>query len=108
MAAWRGKIVSPPVIWLNVWMAKGAVPSEAGSRSLKTRRVAPGRTSASRSTRWAHTICSEVLSVRAVRGSGHSMRDSRCMESANSRRPIVMMPPERRISSSLGVSGTGS
>ena len=32
-AACRGKIVFPPVIWLKVWMAKGAVPSDAGSRS---------------------------------------------------------------------------
>ena len=33
IAHWRGKIVSPPVIWLKVWIANGAVPSEAGSRS---------------------------------------------------------------------------
>ena len=33
IAAWRGKIALPPVIWLNVWIANGAVPSDAGSRS---------------------------------------------------------------------------
>jgi len=27
MAAWRGRIVFPPVIWLKVWIEKGAVPS---------------------------------------------------------------------------------
>ena len=32
-AAWRGKMLLPPVIWLKVWMANGAVPSDAGSRS---------------------------------------------------------------------------
>ena len=30
MAACRGWMAPPPVIWLKVWMAKGAVPSEAG------------------------------------------------------------------------------
>src|SRR5438445_83673 len=28
IAAWRGKMVPPPVIWLKVWMANGAVQAE--------------------------------------------------------------------------------
>ncbi len=54
----------PPVIWLNVWIENGAVPSDAGSRSAYTRRVAPGCTTASLSTRCAQTICSVVVMRR--------------------------------------------
>ena len=108
IAIWRGRIVSPPVIPLKVWMEKGAVPSEAGRRSAYTRSVAPGRTSASLSTRCAHTIRSVVVMRRAVSSSGHSISGGRRTDSANSRRPMVKMPPDRRISSSFGVRGSGS
>ena len=101
-------MVSPPVIWLKVWIVNGAVPSEAGSRSHQIRSVPPGRTSASLSTRCAHTICSVLDMVLAVLRSGHSTRGIRSSDSPNSRRPTAMMPPDRRIVSSIGVSGTGS
>lgn len=35
IAAWRGWMRSPPVIRLKVWIANGAVPSDAGSRSAQ-------------------------------------------------------------------------
>ena len=108
MAVCRGKIASPPVIWLKVWIENGAVPSDAGRRSHQTRSVPPGRTSASLSTRWAQTICSVLVRARAASRSGHSTCGGCSTDSANSRRPTAMMPPERRISSSFGVSGTGS
>ena len=101
-------MASPPVIWLKVWMANGAVPSLAGSRSAYTRSVAPGRTSASLSTRCAHRICSVVVSRRAISGSGHTIDGDVAMLLANSRRPTAKIPPLRRISSSFAVSGTGS
>ncbi len=106
-AAWRGTMVLPPVIWLKVWMANGAVPSEAGSKSAYTRSVAPGSTVASLSTRCAHTICWVVLSVRAVSASGQCTRGGRAHASRNSRRPTAKMPPLCRISSSFALSGTG-
>jgi hypothetical protein len=100
--------VLPPVIWLNVWIANGAVPSEAGRRSAQTRRVVPGFTAASLSTRCAQTICSVVVSRRAISGSGKTTSARRRTESRNSRRPTAKIPPLERISSSLGDSGTGS
>jgi hypothetical protein len=101
-------MVSPPVIWLNVWIENGAVPSDAGRRSAYTRSVAPGLASASLSTRCAHTIRSVVVMCRAVSSSGHSIGGGRRTDSANSRRPMVKIPPDRRISSSFDVSGFGS
>ena len=56
--------MSPPVIWLNVWIANGAVPSEAGSRSAYTRSVVARlqvRGFRSLSTRCAQMICSVVV-----------------------------------------------
>ncbi len=108
MAACRGKIDAPPVIWLNVWIAKGAVPSEAGSRSAYTRSVAPGSTAASSSTRCAQTICSVAVRRRAVSGSGQRISGEVATERRNSRRPTAKMPPPERISSSFGESGTGA
>src|SRR6516162_2003538 len=81
MAIWRGQIAAPPVIWLNVWIENGAVPSEAGSRSAYTRSVAPARTSAFLSTRCAHRICSVVVSRRAVAASGHTISGLRAVAS---------------------------
>ena len=89
-------------------MANGAVPSDAGSRSAYTRRVAPGSTTASLLTRCAHTICSVVVIFEAVPGSGHSIAGSRSVASRNSRRPTAKIPPLLRISFSLSVSGIGS
>ena len=108
IAACLGKIESPPVIWLKVWIANGAVPSEAGRRSAYTRSVAPGATFASLSTRCAHTICSVVVRVRAVSGSGQEISGRVSTERRNSRRPTEKIPPLRRISSSFGVSGSAS
>jgi len=51
---------------------------------------------------------SVVVMRRAVSSSGHSIRGGRVTDAANSRRPMVKMPPDRRISSSFGVSGSGS
>ncbi len=106
-AAWRGWIALPPVIWLNVWIENGAVPSEAGSRSAYTRSVAPGCTTASLSTRCAQTICSVVVMRRASSGSGHRTSGIALTDARNSRRPTAKMPPLERISSSLGERGTG-
>ncbi len=111
MAACRGWIVSPPVIWLKVWIANGAVPSDAGSRSAYTRSVVPGVRSPgarSLSTRWAQTICSVAVIRRASDSSGQSTDGFVTTDCRNSRRPTAKMPPLRRISSSLGESGTGS
>jgi hypothetical protein len=107
IAACRGSMAFPPVIWLKVWMEKGAVPSEAGRRSAYTRSVAPGATTASLSTRCAQTICSVLVSLRAVTRSGHTISGARRTDSRNSRRPTAKMPPVWRISSSLAVRGTG-
>ena len=62
------------------------------------------------STRCAQTICSvDRHAARLRRGSGHSIaRRDRRPTRANSRRPTAKMPPVWRISSSFGVSGTGS
>ena len=101
-------MVLPPVIWLNVWIANGAVPSDAGSRSAYTRSVAPGVTAADVSTRCAQTICSVDVMRRACSGSGHTMRGVAATAALNSRRPTAKMPPVCRISSSFALSGTGS
>ena len=49
-----------------------------------------------------------VVRFFAVPASGHTIAGCRAVASRNSRRPTAKMPPERRISSSLGVNGTGS
>src|SRR5437867_6628268 len=108
IAIWRGRITSPPVISLKVWIANGAVPSDAGRRSAYTRRVAPGRTMAARSVRCAQRICSVDVRCSAVAGSGQRTSGERSTDARNSARPTLMMPPERRISSSCGESALGS
>ena len=71
--------------------------------------VSPG-TSVRRSlsTRCAQMICSVVVIDRASAASGNSTTGACSTDARNSRRPTAMMPPLRRISSSFGVSGSGS
>ncbi|MBI2221640.1 MAG: hypothetical protein HYU53_10585 [Acidobacteria bacterium] len=111
MAACRGTIVLPPVIWLKVWIANGAVPSDAGSRSAYTRSDTPGRSCSGRSslsTRCAQMICSVVVMRRAAPASGQSTTGVVSTDFRNSRRPTSKIPPPWRISSSFALSGSGS
>ena len=60
----------PPVIWRKVWIANGAVPSEAGRRSARTGIVCPGATGSPGSAQCARRICSVAVSRRASADSG--------------------------------------
>jgi len=95
------------MICRKVWMAKGAVPSEAGRRSGVDLKRRTGFTSARLSTRCAQMICSVVVMRRASSGSGNSTSGCRARAAATSRRPTSKIPPPLRISSSFTVRGTG-
>src|SRR4026208_2291775 len=75
------------------------MPSHAGSRTGKPRRVHPGRRwgpSSSLSTRCAQMICSVVVMPRAARSSGQSIDGAVSTDFLKSRRPAPELPAPRR------------